>query len=144
MGYVSQNFFKKLNLVSKFCNQIFFLPILKLCIVTTVYDMRPNFGVYYTKIMHFPVLQKVSQAMDEDQLFLPFSKSLGRLGWQGWVVMSKNVKKPKSLRPSVYASTVLSPPLHEHTCGQIFNDDVTIYSPPPQFPRWETGKSSPK
>ncbi len=56
----------------------------------------------YTKKTHFPVFAKnVSQAMDEVEIFFANFQILGPLGCQGWVAIPQNVKKPKSLHPSV-------------------------------------------
>jgi hypothetical protein len=56
------------------------------------------------------MLKKFSQAMDEVKFFFGNFQILGPLGCQGWVVLPQNVKKPKSLHPSVYTKEAFAAP----------------------------------
>jgi hypothetical protein len=55
------------------------------------------------KKCNFRFLPKNLQAMDEVEHFFANFQILGPLGSQGWVVIPLNVKKPKSLHPTVEA-----------------------------------------
>jgi hypothetical protein len=68
----------------------------------------------------FWFLPKFSQAMDEVEFFFANFQILGALGYQGWVVIPQNVKKPKSLHPNWQSDALTrghrSQP-HDENCG---------------------------
>jgi hypothetical protein len=60
------------------------------------FETRPKKGI-------FRFLPKFPQAMDEvENVFFATFQILGPLGCQGWVVIPQNVKKSKSLHPTVH------------------------------------------
>jgi hypothetical protein len=69
--------------------------------------------------------------MDEvENLFFDF-QILGPLGCQGWVVMTKNMKKPKSLHPTPHSPSPIAFYLFVSKHNVFYSD--TLSTDPPLF-----------